>query len=184
MILVLKAKCIFSCSSHCDREWKRVGKDHLSLSFIYDGLSIIGKCMLAFFRTTVCHIKTSMDQPWGSSLKCIGGCLLWESLCSGSVVAVRGCSGHCPLQPWNWLDLAIIERRWAASRAFFGAVISESCFKWPITCALAPCVAASHCWRAAPVGQLAGDGEHGLGNFRMAWVSRTRKQFACMKYFL
>lgn len=91
MILVLKAKCIFICSSYCDREWEKSRKDHLSLSFIYDSLSIIGKCKLAFFWTTVCYIKTlkhikthiKTDGPWRSSLKCIGGCseraLWWRS---------------------------------------------------------------------------------------------------------
>lgn len=187
MILVLKAKCIFICSSHCDREWEKSRKDHLSLSFIYDSLSIIGKCKLAFFWTTVCYIKTlkhikthiKTDGPWRSSLKCIGGCseraLWWRSGAAQVTAPSRHGTG------WIWLSSNCAE---LPPELFFRAVISESCFKWPITCVLALCAPASRCWRAAPASQLAGDEKYGLGSFRMAWISRFRKQFACMKYFL
>lgn len=139
--------------------------------------------MLAFFWTTVCHIKTLTDGPLRSSLKCTGGCLLWESLCSAlwwqsGAAQVTAPSRHGT--GWIWPSSSGTE---LPPELFFSAVISESCFKRPITCTLALCVAASRCWRTAPVSQLAGDEEYGLGNFRMAWISRIRKQLACMKYF-
>lgn len=116
-ILVLKAKYIFICSSHCDGEWKKSRKRPFKLIIYLWWLKHYRKMHVCFFFLN--HIKTFTDGPLRSSLKCMGGCLLWERLCSYSVVAVGGCSGHCPLQTWNWLDLAIIERRWAACGAFF-----------------------------------------------------------------
>lgn len=138
----------------------------------------LNHCLL--HKNTETHKNTHKNGwAWRSSLNCIAGCseraLWWQSGAAQVTAPSRHGTG------WIWPSSNCAE---LPPELFFRAVISESCFKWPITCVLALCAPASRCWRAAPASQLAGDEKYGLGSFRMAWISRFRKQFACMKYFL
>lgn len=145
-------------------------------------------CLLS--RVTVCHRKTSTDCPLRSSLQCVSRHQLCERpLFRLSAVTAGGCSGHCLLWTFNWLDLAIVEHCWAACWANSG-LSSQNPISNDPSHALSLCVAAACCCRAAPVSCWGGGWLESLLNRKKLkailskLILNLRKQLAFMKCFM